>query len=259
MEAFSGNMATLSVEDLTVSVDGKTIVRDVSFTVNSGEVVALMGPNGSGKTTLFMAIAGHPRYSIVNGRIMLNGEDLTKLAPEERFLKGIMVAFQNPVAVPEVRLSTLITAMVNKASGRRITDPPPSKLTSELMKLVNQLGLTPSHLTRGVNHGFSGGEMKRSEVLQLLMVKPKVALIDEPDSGLDVDGVNAVGKALSELAESGTGIVLTTHGARILQVVRPTKVLVMYRGSIVAEGGLEIVDEINKRGYEGFFKVIGVE
>ncbi len=248
-------MAELRVENLTVSVDGKVIVEDVSFNVKSGEVVALMGPNGSGKTTLFMTIAGHPKYNVVKGRIMLDNDDLTTLLPEERVLKGIMVAFQTPIAVPEVRLSTLITAMVNKLNGKKLTDPAPPSLVNSLVKGVQEVGLTPAHLSRGVNHGFSGGEMKRSEVLQLLMAKPKIALIDEPDSGLDVDGVYAVGKALLNLVNSGTGIVLTTHSAKILHTLKPTKVLVLSKGRIIAEGGLELVEEIEKIGYENFLKV----
>lgn len=248
-------MTELRIEDLSVSVDGKVIIDGISFSVRGGEVLALMGPNGSGKTTLFMAIAGHPRYSIVKGRIMLDGVDITKLTPEERFIRGIMVAFQTPTVIPEVRLSTLITVMVNKLNGKKITDPAPPSLVNELMRGIKEVGLTPAHLSRGVNYGFSGGEMKRSEILQLLMAKPKVALVDEPDSGLDVDGVFAVGNALRSLAESGTAIVLTTHSAKILHVLKPTRVLVLSRGRIAAEGGLEIVEEIEKIGYEGFLKV----
>ncbi|WP_291765961.1 Fe-S cluster assembly ATPase SufC [Caldivirga sp. UBA161] len=248
-------MAELKVENLTVSVDGKVIIEDVSFSVKSGEVLALMGPNGSGKTTLFMTIAGHPKYNVIKGRVLLDNDDLTPLLPEERVMKGIMVAFQTPIAVPEVRLSTLITAMVNKMNGRKLTDPAPPSLVNNLIKGVQEVGLTPAHLSRGVNHGFSGGEMKRSEVLQLLMAKPKIALIDEPDSGLDVDGVYAVGKVLLNLVNSGTGIVLTTHSARILHTLKPTKVLVLSKGRIIAEGGLELVEEIEKIGYENFLKV----
>ncbi len=248
------NMVELRIEDLAVSVDGKLIINGVSFSVRSGEVLALMGPNGSGKTTLFMTIAGHPRYNVVRGKVMLDGEDIVKLPPEERFLRGLMVAFQTPTVVPEVRLSTLITAMINKINGRKLTDPAPPSLVNSLMKGIQEVGLTPAHLSRGVNYGFSGGEMKRSEILQLLMVKPKVALVDEPDSGLDVDGVFAVGKALLSLLNSGTAIVLTTHSAKILHVVKPTKVLVLNRGRIVAEGGMELVEEIEKVGYENFLK-----
>ncbi|GGP21422.1 ABC transporter ATP-binding protein [Thermocladium modestius] len=244
----------LETRDLHVSVDGKEILSGIDLSVGGGEVVALMGPNGSGKTTLFMALMGHPRYSITRGSILLNGIDITKAPPEERSILGIMMAFQNPVPVPEVRLTTLITAMVNKRMNRKITDSPPPQVVAELVKSVGDVGLTQSHLSRGANHGFSGGEAKRSEVLQLLMAKPKVALLDEPDSGLDVDGVAAVGKAVSKLAERGTAVLLTTHQARILHYVSPKRVLVLKGGKIATQGGLELVEEIEKMGYEAFLR-----
>ncbi len=153
----------LETRDLHVSVDGKEILSGIDLSVGGGEVVALMGPNGSGKTTLFMALMGHPRYSITRGSILLNGIDITKAPPEERSILGIMMAFQNPVPVPEVRLTTLITAMVNKRMNRKITDsPPPPQVVAELVKSVGDVGLTQSHLSRGgANHGFSGGGRPR--------------------------------------------------------------------------------------------------
>ncbi|MFP3045061.1 MAG: Fe-S cluster assembly ATPase SufC [Thermocladium sp.] len=245
---------TLETKDLYASVDGKEILNGINLSVSSGEVVALMGPNGSGKTTLFMTLMGHPRYTVTRGSILLNGNDITKSPPEERSLLGLMMAFQNPVPVPEVRLTTLITAMVNKRMNRKLTDSPPPQVVAELIKATSEVGLTQAHLSRGTNHGFSGGEAKRSEVLQLLMAKPKVALLDEPDSGLDIDGVAAVGKAVSRLAERGTAVLLTTHQARILHYVTPRRVLVIKGGRIVAQGGLEVVEEIEKTGYEAFLR-----
>ncbi|MCG2869945.1 MAG: Fe-S cluster assembly ATPase SufC [Vulcanisaeta sp.] len=252
-------MAKLEVINLTVEVDGKRILNNVNLTVESGEVVAIMGPNGSGKTTLFLTIAGHPRYKVVGGDIRLDGESIINLYPEERVQRGVLLAMQNPTPVPEVRLSTLITAMMNKKLGRHITDPPTPQVLTELTKLTAELGLKPEHLSRGVHAGFSGGESKRAEVLQLLMFKPKVALLDEPDSGLDVDGIAVIGRSIARLAKEGAAVLLTTHHAEILHYVRPTRVIVMHRGSVVHNGGEEVVRTIESMGYERFFReVLGI-
>ncbi|MFP3484646.1 MAG: Fe-S cluster assembly ATPase SufC [Vulcanisaeta sp.] len=252
-------MAKLEVINLTVEVDGKRILNNVNLTVESGEVVAIMGPNGSGKTTLFLTIAGHPRYRVVGGDIRLDGESIINLYPEERVQRGVLLAMQNPTPVPEVRLSTLITAMMNKKLGRHITDPPTPQVLTELTKLTAELGLKPEHLSRGVHAGFSGGESKRAEVLQLLMFKPKVALLDEPDSGLDVDGIAVIGRSIARLAKEGAAVLLTTHHAEILHYVRPTRVIVMHRGGVVHNGGEEVVRTIESMGYERFFReVLGI-
>lgn len=165
---------------------------------------------------------------------------------------------QNPTPVPEVRLSTLITAMLNKKAGKRITDPPPPQVVTEMTKLTTELGLKPEHLSRGgVHAGFSGGESKRAEMLQLLMYKPKVAMLDEPDSGLDVDGIAIIGRSIAKLAQEGTAILVTTHHAEILHYVKPTRVIVMARGgSVVHVGGEEVVKMIESMGYERFFKEV---
>ena len=249
-------MTRLEVINLSVEVDGKRILNNVNLTVESGEVVAIMGPNGSGKTTLFLTIAGHPKYNVVSGDIRLDGESILKLYPEERVQKGILLALQNPTPVPEVRLSTLITAMLNKKAGKRITDPPPPQVIAEMTKLTAELGLKPEHLSRGVHAGFSGGESKRAEMLQLLMYKPKVAMLDEPDSGLDVDGIAIIGRSIARLAQEGSAILVTTHHAEILHYVKPTRVIVMARGSVVHVGGEEVVKMIESMGYERFFREV---
>ncbi|BDR92506.1 Fe-S cluster assembly ATPase SufC [Vulcanisaeta souniana] len=249
-------MTRLEVINLSVEVDGKRILNNVNLTVESGEVVAIMGPNGSGKTTLFLTIAGHPRYNVVNGDIRLDGESILKLYPEERVQRGVLLALQSPTPVPEVRLSTLITAMLNKRAGKHITDPPSPQAIAEMTKLTTELGLKPEHLSRGVHAGFSGGESKRAEMLQLLMYKPKVAMLDEPDSGLDVDGIAIIGRSIAKLAQGGTAILVTTHHAEILHYVKPTRVVVMARGSIVHVGGEDVVKAIESMGYERFLKDI---
>ena len=250
-------MAKLEVVDLHVEVGGREILHGINLKVESGEVVALMGPNGSGKTTLFFAIAGHPKYVVTRGDIRLDGESILNLYPEERVLRGIMVSFQNPIPIPEVRLSTLIVAMINKKSGKYVTEPPNPKVMAEMVRIARELGLSQDHLSRGVHAGFSGGEMKRAEMLQVLMARPKVALLDEPDSGLDIDGIAAMGRYVSKLSQEGVAVLLTTHHAKILHYVKPTKVLVLAGGRIVYEGGEEVVRLIESMGYEKFLKEYG--
>ncbi|WP_069807443.1 Fe-S cluster assembly ATPase SufC [Vulcanisaeta thermophila] len=252
-------MSKLEIINLEVEVDGKRILNGVSLSVSSGEVVAIMGPNGSGKTTLFLTIAGHPRYRVVNGDIRLDGESIINLYPEERVQKGILLALQNPTPVPEVRLSTLIVAMLNKRAGKHITDPPTPQMLMQMNKLVTELGLKPEHLSRGVHAGFSGGESKRAEVLQLLMYKPRVAMLDEPDSGLDVDGIAVIGRAIAQMAQEGSAVLVTTHHAEILHYVRPSRVIVMSGGRVVYEGDESVVKEIESMGYEKFFEKVNAK
>ncbi|MGC8582378.1 MAG: Fe-S cluster assembly ATPase SufC [Thermoproteus sp.] len=249
-------MAVLEIRNLHVAVDGKRILRGVTLSVKSGEVVALMGPNGSGKSTLFQTIAGNPRYEVVDGDILLDGVSIKGLAPEERFAKGIFVGFQSPIAVPEVRFAFLIQAMLNKRAGKKLGDANPR--LGEAYKLAGELGLRPDVFNRGIGAGFSGGEFKRAEVLLALMVKPSIAILDEPDSGLDVDGMAAVSKALTRLVEGGTGVLLSTHYARILKFLEPDRVYVMYDGRLVLEGGPEIARKVEEAGYEQLFKESGL-
>jgi Fe-S cluster assembly ATP-binding protein len=249
-------MAVLEIRNLHVAVDGKMIHRGLTLSVKSGEVVALMGPNGSGKSTLFQTIAGNPRYEVVDGDILLDGVSIKGLAPEERFAKGIFVGFQSPIAVPEVRFAFLIQAMLNKRAGKKLGDANPR--LGEAYKLAGELGLRPDVFNRGIGAGFSGGEFKRAEVLLALMVKPSIAILDEPDSGLDVDGMAAVSKALTRLVEGGTGVLLSTHYARILKFLEPDRVYVMYDGRLVLEGGPEIARKVEEAGYEQLFKESGL-
>lgn len=249
-------MAVLEVRNLHVAIDEKKILKGVSLAVRSGEIVALMGPNGSGKSTLFQTIAGNPRYQIIEGDILLDGASIKELAPEERFAKGLFVGFQSPIAVPEVRFAFLIQAMLNKKAGKKLGDVNPR--IAEAYKLAVELGLKQDVFNRGIGAGFSGGEFKRAEVLLALMVRPSIAILDEPDSGLDIDGMAAISKALLRLAESNTGILLSTHYARILKFLEPSRVYVMYDGRLVLEGGPEIVRKVEEAGYEKLFKEAGI-
>lgn len=244
----------LEVIDLVVEVDAdegpRRVVDGVSLSVRQGEVHAVMGPNGSGKTSLLYAIAGHPSYRLVSGDIRLDGESITSLSPDKRSLKGVFLSFQSPREVPGVKLSTLIIAMHNKRSGvedlLKVQNP---RLILEARRRAQALGLPRDALRRDVNVGFSGGERKRSEVLQALLVRPRYMLLDEPDSGLDIDGVKAVARAISESASGGSGVLLVTHYARILNFVRPDRVTIIVGGRVVASGGPELADLVEREGY----------
>ncbi|MEM1598440.1 MAG: Fe-S cluster assembly ATPase SufC [Pyrobaculum sp.] len=248
-------MHRLEVVNLRVAVGGKEILKGVNISVSTGEVVVLMGPNGSGKSTLFQAIAGNPKYEILEGDILLDGESIKELAPEERFAKGIYVGFQAPVAVPEVRFAFLLQAMMNIRAGKKLTDPNPQVL-AQAQKIAAELGLNPDVFNRGVGAGFSGGEFKRAEVLQALLLSPKFVILDEPDSGLDIDGIAAVGKAVSRLIGSGSGVLLSTHYARVLRFIKPTRVYVMAEGRVVLEGDENVIKKIEEVGYHSYFKEI---
>ncbi len=248
-------MHRLEVKDLRVAVGGKEILKGVTLSVSSGEVVVLMGPNGSGKSTLFQAIAGNPKYEIVDGDILLDGESIKELAPEERFARGIFVGFQSPVAVPEVRFAFLLQAMMNIRAGKKLTEPNPQVLT-QAQRIAAELGLKPEVFNRGIGAGFSGGEFKRAEVLQALLLKPKFVVLDEPDSGLDIDGIAAVGRAVTQLVASGSGVLLSTHYARVLKFIKPTKVYVMAEGRVVLEGDEGVIRKIEEVGYQSYFAEI---
>lgn len=245
-------MANLVVENLHVEVEGKEVLKGVNLEVNRGEVHVLMGPNGSGKTTLSLALMGHPKYKITKGRILLEGEDITGLEPHERARKGIFLAFQNPIEISGVRLSTLLALEANRVFGSSIK---PEETLSVIRDVAKRVGLSESLLNRNVFEGFSGGEKKRTEIAQMLLLKPKIAILDEPDSGVDVDGLKIIADNISKLLqENNTGFLIITHYRRILEYVKPTKVHVMYKGKIVVSGGEELSAKIDREGYESVVK-----
>ena len=204
--------------------DGRRILKGISLEVAPGTIVAVLGPNGSGKTTLLRAIMGDPGFE-VHGKILLDGENITELPPHERARRGIFLAFQSPPEIDGVTLATLVT----RAAGRE-RDP---KAFSELAQLANRLGLPPSYLSRPVNVGFSGGERKRSELLQALFLKPKYVLLDEIDSGVDLAGLRTIASAIDELRKSGAGIVLVSHNPKLFDYLRPDRVVLLRDGEIV--------------------------
>ena len=243
----AGHGPIFIIEDLHVSVEGKEILRGVDLTVNRGEVQALMGPNGSGKSTLANTIMGHPRYQVTRGRILFRGEEITTLTPDERARRGIFLAFQYPIDVPGVVMGNFLRAAVK---SRRGEDVPVREFRKLLDETLDLLKMDPAFARRYVNEGFSGGEKKRAEVLQMAMLKPEMAILDETDSGLDIDALKTVAEGIEALRGAEVGMLLITHYQRILDYVKPDIVHVLYDGRIVKTGGPELAHELEKRGYE---------
>ncbi|MCD6491054.1 MAG: Fe-S cluster assembly ATPase SufC [Candidatus Njordarchaeia archaeon] len=246
-------MSILRVKDLGVVVDSKKVLNNINLEIKSGEIIAIMGPNGSGKSSLAYTIMGNPKYKIISGEIWIDNENITEAEPYERSLKGILLGFQNPVEIYGVRLSALIIAAKNKRENResltRIYDP---TIIDDMQKYSEILGLKKELLHRDVNVGFSGGERKRSEMLQILLLNPKFVILDEPDSGLDVEGIKTLSLFIKELSEKGVGVLLITHYARILQYLKPSKVYILINGKIVEEGGPQLAEIVEARGYKVF-------
>ena len=248
-------MATLEIHDLHVAVDGKPILTGVDLTVKQGETHAIMGPNGSGKSTLAYSVAGHPRYTITGGTVTLDGEDVLAMTVEERARAGLFLAMQYPVEVPGVSVSNFLRTAVTSIEGEA---PKLRTWVKDLNAAFERLSIDPAFKERSVNEGFSGGEKKRFEVLQLELLKPKVAILDETDSGLDVDALKVVSAGVNRVRESGTtGTLLITHYTRILRYIRPDYVHVFVGGRIVEEGGPELADLLEAEGYDTWVKGAG--
>ncbi|HXA61809.1 MAG TPA: Fe-S cluster assembly ATPase SufC [Streptosporangiaceae bacterium] len=250
-------MATLEIRDLHVTVDAggdgtKEILRGVNLTVKAGEIHALMGPNGSGKSTLAYAVAGHPKYTVTAGTVTLDGEDVLAMTVDERARAGLFLAMQYPVEVPGVSVSNFLRTAITAVRGQA---PKLRDFGKELKRAMTELQMDPAFATRNVNEGFSGGEKKRHEILQLELLKPKIAILDETDSGLDVDALKVVSEGVNRYSAAGeTGVLLITHYTRILRYVKPDFVHVFSGGRIVEEGGPELADLLESEGYEKFAK-----
>jgi Fe-S cluster assembly ATP-binding protein len=251
--------ALFEIEDLHVSVEGREILRGLNLSVYPGEIHALMGRNGSGKSTLANALMGHPKYLVARGRVRLAGEDILTLRPEERAKLGLFLAFQNPTAIPGVGTGNFLRAAVKAVRGTETINA--LQFRKELAERMQHLQIDPSFATRALNEGFSGGEKKRAEMLQLAMLKPRMAILDEPDSGLDIDAVRIVSEGINQVHEqqSEMGILLITHYQRILNYVRPDKVHVMANGRIVESGGAELVQQLESEGYDPILRRLGIE
>ncbi|ADI31822.1 Fe-S cluster assembly ATPase SufC [Staphylothermus hellenicus] len=241
---------TLEIVDLSVDVDSKPVLRDINLRAEKGKLTVIMGPNGSGKTSLAYTIMGHPNYKVVKGKIFLEGEDITDKTPDERANKGLFLVFQNPIEVPGINLLSLLTAVLNKKRGKADLTEPILDLRKKLVVEAGMIGLKEELLERELNIGFSGGEKKRSELLQVKILRPKYVIMDEPDSGLDVDGVRIVADVIREMLSTGSSIILITHYPRVLQYIDPHKVVVLYKGRIVATGKKELVEKIDREGYK---------
>jgi len=241
--------ARIEIEGLKVEVEGKEILTGLDLTVAQGETHALMGPNGSGKSTLAYAIAGHPAYEVTAGAIRFDGEDVTEMAPNERAAAGLFLAMQYPTEIPGVSLTNFMRTAVNATSEE---DMPVRQFMTKLREHMADLKMDGKFLERNVNEGFSGGEKKRFEILQMAMLKPRIAVLDETDSGLDVDALRIVSEGVNKLRGPDLGVLLITHYTRILNYITPDHVHVMAGGRIVKTGGADLAEMLEAEGYEQF-------
>ena len=247
-------MSTLAVTDLHVTVETdqgtKEILRGVTLTVNSGETHAIMGPNGSGKSTLAYSIAGHPKYTVTQGTVTLDGEDVLSMSVDERARAGLFLAMQYPVEVPGVTVSNFLRTAKTAIDGEA---PKLRTWVKDMKGAMEALRMDPTFAERNVNEGFSGGEKKRHEILQMELLKPRIAILDETDSGLDVDALRVVSEGVNRAKEnSEVGVLLITHYTRILRYIKPDFVHVFVDGKIVEEGGPELADRLEAEGYDRY-------
>lgn len=237
---------SLHISNLTIEADKKEIVHGVSLVVNPGEVHVIMGPNGSGKSTLVNTLAGHPKYVVTSGTILIDETDITAAKPEDRAKAGLFLSPQYP---PEIAGVTIANFLRLAANARRGINVNPLDFYKEIKTAMQSLGIDESFAKRSLNSGFSGGEKKRAEILQLALLEPTYALLDETDSGLDVDALKIVGQGIAQFQNPKRGILLITHYARLLEFIKPTHVHVMRAGQIIKSGGPELVQEIDSQGY----------
>ena len=254
-------MAQLEIRNLHVALeDGTEIVKGVDLEVGLGQKHAIMGPNGSGKSTLAYALMGHPAYEVTEGQILFDGEDLTELGADERAQRGLFLAFQYPHAIPGVTVTSFLRSAINanrKAASGGQEDPVPiPEFRTNLLAAMEELKVPRELASRYLNDGFSGGEKKRVEILQMAMLKPKIAVLDETDSGLDIDALRIVANGVNKLVGPETGALLITHYQRILDYITPDFVHVFVDGRIVADGGPELAHKLEAEGYEAFIPAV---
>ena len=240
-------MSVLQIDNLRVSVEGKAILEGITLSVRTGEVHALMGPNGSGKSTLAYALMGHPKYQVTAGSARLDGQDLLALTPDKRAALGLFLGFQYPITVPGVNLANFMRASLKAIRGG---DVPVREFRQELKAQMATLKIEDSFIKRYINDGFSGGEKKRVEILQLAMLKPKMAILDETDSGLDIDALRVVAEGINHLKGPQLGLLLITHYQQMLNYITPDHVHVIVEGRIVRSGGRELALQLEAEGYD---------
>lgn len=241
----------LEVKDLKAGIDGKEILKGLNFKLHEGEIHAIMGPNGSGKSTFSSVLAGDPRFTVTGGNIIFNGKELLDLSPEDRSHEGLFLSFQYPVEIPGVSMVNFMRAAINAKRKYEGLDPMPA---SEFLKMMREkrlvVDLDNKLASRAVNEGFSGGEKKRNEIFQMAMLNPKLAILDETDSGLDIDALRIVSNGVNTLKNSKNSIIVITHYQRLLDYIKPDFVHVLYNGKIIKTGGPELALELEEKGYD---------
>ena len=248
--------ATLEVRGLRASVEGKEILKGIDLTVRQGQTHALMGPNGSGKSTLANVVMGRPGYEVTGGQVLFKGEDIADMTPDERARRGLFLAMQYPVEVPGVSVVNFLRTAYKSVKGEEVSALAFRKHMKEKMTV---LGVEDAMVSRYVNQGFSGGEKKRNEILQLAVLEPEIAILDETDSGLDIDSLKQVATGVAQLVGPNLGVLLVTHYQRILNYITPDHVHVMMQGRIVRSGGKELAHELEQKGYEEIRRELGLE
>ncbi|HLC95988.1 MAG TPA: Fe-S cluster assembly ATPase SufC [Candidatus Nanoarchaeia archaeon] len=240
-------MALLEIKDLHVEVSGKEIIKGLSISLELGKINALMGPNGSGKSTFANTLMGHPNYKITKGKIIFNGEDITGLEPDVRAKKGLFLSFQYPREIAGVTLTNFLKTAFNSIKEEKLSIIEFRKRLKEKMELLQ---MDSKFLDRYLNEGFSGGEKKRAEILQLMVLDPKLAILDETDSGLDIDALRTVSEGVNHFMKKDKCILIITHYKRILEYIKPDKLFIMINGKIALQGSGDLVDQLEKKGYE---------
>ncbi len=239
----------LEISDLHIQIDEKPILGGLTVTVRGGEIHAVMGPNGTGKTSLAQTLMGHPRYTVTQGRVTLNGQDVLRMRPDERARQGLFLAMQYPSEISGVTTANFLRAAINARRGEG-NNIPLKEFRDRLDEVMKFLDMDPKFANRYLNEGFSGGEKKRNEILQMLMLRPRIAILDEIDSGLDIDAIKVVAKGVNSLKGPDFGALIITHYQRILDYVRPDVVHIMVDGRIVKSGTAALAEELDKKGYE---------
>ena len=241
----------LTIDNLHVSVDGKPILNGINLDVRAGEVHAIMGPNGSGKSTLSSVIAGNEAYEVTKGDIIYQNENIIELAPEERANKGIFLSFQYPVEIPGITVTNFIkTAINSNLRARNEKEMPANKMLKKIREKAELLEIDSRFLSRSLNEGFSGGEKKRNEIFQMAMLEPSLSILDETDSGLDIDALKVVASGVNKLKNKDNAVILITHYQRLLDYIVPDYVHVLHEGKIVKSGGKELAHELEEKGYD---------